>query len=148
MLCSRTGVTWGINIAVVTMFYHVEANGLWIVISGYYKWCSCGKFGCWALQSATGAASFRTGVTRANPAGVSWVTTGGSFKMIDTGVRGNVYALDDAGQVYIREGVTEDHPQGTAWSTFGNFMCKHISVGYNSIVAVGSDQNEYRLNAV
>lgn len=76
------------------------------------------------------------------------MTTGGSFKMIDTGVRGNVYALDDAGQVYIREGVTEDHPQGTAWSTFGNFMCKHISVGYNSIVAVGSDQNEYRLNAV
>ena len=105
------GVLWGINRA-SKLFY--RRGDIWGDFDAGYKWVSCGKFGCWVIRS-NGTTIFRTGVTTANPGGVTWIETGGSFKQLDAGVRGEVYAVDDGGRVYTREGISENRPQGTKW---------------------------------
>lgn len=142
---AQTGILWGITFLNYNVY--CKHNGVWQAVGSPFKWVSCGKFGCWAIENTYGHAYFRTGVTADVPAGVSWVDTGGTFTQLDTGVRGDVYALDNGGQLYTREGVSEDIPYGQKWSKFGNRLLSHVSVGDNSVIGV-ADGYYYTLDTL
>ena len=136
-----TGIVWGVNR--FGQLWHRRSGG-WKKFSGYFKWASCGKYGCWVIRN-DGSSSFRLGVNASNPGGVEWKDSGGSFKQLDTSVRGEVYAVDNAGQVYTREGITGNLPEGKKWSKFGTKSFKHITAGDKVLFALDTGGYEYIL---
>lgn len=72
---------------------------------------------------------FRTGITSAEPNGISWEKVNGLLKHIAVTSNGHVWGIDMDNKVLFREGITEDLPEGTSWSkvdgTFSNIIAKY-----------------------
>lgn len=86
----------------------------WVKIDGSLTHVSCGRSGCWGVDSAEHV-YYIDGVFTRSCLAAGLVAVDGRMKQVDVGVLADVYAINKHGNLYVRLGVTKTNAFGTEW---------------------------------
>ncbi|XP_073337019.1 fish-egg lectin-like [Pagrus major] len=108
----------------------------WTSLSRVMKYISCGKYGCWGIDTSN-RIYFTQTLSPTTCGNSRWSLISGAAVMVEVGTDGSVFVVNSSGQVFQRLGISSRYPQGTTWRIISMCMpVRHVAYDLGTLWVV------------